>query len=196
MEKILDIALENQKRAYEVIDELRIVDIWRSIGADAHLVGSLKTGLLMKHKDIDFHIYSPQVSVSESFAAISRIAENSHITRIEYGNLLQTEEQCIEWHLFYCGENVDDLWQIDMIHIVMGSLYDGYFEKVAERISKVLTPETRGMILKLKYETPDDTKIMGIEYCRAVLEGGVSSYGELTEWRKCNPVSGIESWMP
>lgn len=64
MEKILDIALENQKRAYEVIDELRIVDIWRSIGADAHLVGSLKTGLLMKHKDIDFHIYSPQVSVS------------------------------------------------------------------------------------------------------------------------------------
>lgn len=41
MEKILDIALENQKRAYEVIDELRIVDIWRSIGADAHLVGSL-----------------------------------------------------------------------------------------------------------------------------------------------------------
>lgn len=196
MEKILDIALENQKRAYEVIDELRIVDIWRSIGADAHLVGSLKTGLLMKHKDIDFHIYSPQVSVSESFAAISRIAENSHITRIEYGNLLQTEEQCIEWHLFYCGENVDDLWQIDMIHIVKGSLYDGYFEKVAERISKVLTPETRGMILKLKYETPDDTKIMGTEYCRAVLVGGVSSYGELTEWRKCNPVSGIESWMP
>lgn len=110
MEKqILETAKANQKRAHEIIDELRIIDIWQSVGAEAHLVGSLKTGLLMKHKDIDFHIYSPQVSVSESFAAISKIAENRHITRIEYGNLLQTDEECIEWHLCYCGEKEDDV---------------------------------------------------------------------------------------
>lgn len=83
-----------------------------------------------------------------------------------------------------------------VIHIVKGSLYDGYFERVAERISEIMTPDTKGTILKLKYETPDDTKIMGIEYCRAVMEGGVRSYRELEEWRKHNPVTGIDSWMP
>lgn len=36
-----------------------------------------------------------------------------------------------------------------------GSRYDGYFERVAERISAVLTDEMRLAILKLKYETPD-----------------------------------------
>ena len=196
MEKILDIALENQKRAYEVIDELRIVDIWRSIGADAHLVGSLKTGLLMKHKDIDFHIYSPQVSVSESFAAISRIAENSHITRIEYGNLLQTEEQCIEWHLFYCGENVDDLWQIDMIHIMKGSRYDGYFERMAERIKAALTDETRLAILRLKHDTPESEHIPGVEYYMAVLRDGVRTMPEFKQWRKEHSCEGIIEWQP
>ena len=48
----------------------------------------------------------------------------------------------------------NELWQIDMIHIVKGSRYDGYFEKMAERITAVLTDETRQAILKLKYETP------------------------------------------
>ena len=50
-----------------------------------------------------------------------------------------------------------------MIHIVKGSRYDGYFEKMAERITAVLTDETRQAILKLKYETPDTVKIMGVE---------------------------------
>ena len=58
----------------------------------------------------------------------------------------------------------NELWQIDMIHIVKGSRYDGYFEKMAERITAVLTDETRQAILKLKYETPDTVKIMGVEY--------------------------------
>ena len=43
-----------------------------------------------------------------------------------------------------------ELWQMDMIHIQEGSRYDGYFERVAERISAVLTDEMRLAILKLK----------------------------------------------
>ena len=48
-----------------------------------------------------------------------------------------------------------------MIHIRKGSRYDGYFEKVAERISSVLTDETKRTILQLKNETPESEKIMG-----------------------------------
>lgn len=196
MEEFREIALYNQRLAREIIEELRIADIWNSSGAEVNLVGSLKTGLLAKHKDIDFHIYSSPVSVETSFAAVSKFAENRHIVKIDFVNLLDTDEKCLEWHLYYRDDDSGGLWQIDMIHIEKGSRYDGFFERVAERISATLTPETREAVLRLKYETPDDTQIAGIEYCRAVIEGGVRSYGELLEWLKRNSVQGIEEWMP
>ena len=43
-----------------------------------------------------------------------------------------------------------ELWQMDMIHIQEGSRYDGYFERVAERISAVLTDEMRLAIPEIK----------------------------------------------
>ena len=83
-----------------------------------------------------------------------------------------------------------------MIHMAEDSPWAGYFERVADRISAVLTPETRETILRLKYETPDTEKIPGIAYYRAVLEGGVRSYAAFEAWRKEHPVEGIVSWIP
>lgn len=83
-----------------------------------------------------------------------------------------------------------------MIHIIKGTTYDGYFERVAQRISEVLTDETRQAILCLKYETPETEKIMGILYYRAVLEGGVRTYEEFTQWMENNPTDGVIEWMP
>lgn len=113
---------------------------------------------------------------------MARLAENPLIKRIEYGNSLDTEEQCVEWHAWFQDPD-NELWQIDMIHIVKGSRYDGYFEKMAERITAVLTDETRQAILKLKYETPDTAKIMGVEYYQAVIQDGVRTYAELEDWK-------------
>lgn len=88
------------------------------------------------------------------------------------------------------------IWQIDMIHIVKGSRYDGYFERMAERITAVLTNETRQAILKLKYETPDTAKIMGVEYYQAVIQDGVRTYAELEDWKKQHPATGVIEWIP
>lgn len=192
---ILDIAERNQQKAWEIVEKTNIIPIWESIGARINLVGSLRTGLLMKHRDIDFHIYTSTVTLADSFRAMEKLAENESVKRIEYVNLLHTVETCIEWHAWY--QNTEgELWQIDMIHIQEGSRYDGYFEKVAERISSVLTEETKEGILRLKYETPDSEKIMGIEYYQAVIRDGVQSYPEFVEWRKQHPVTGVVEWMP
>ena len=56
MEHLLELAKRNQERAWEVIRQTDIINIWKSVGAEINLVGSLNMGLLMKHKDIDFHI--------------------------------------------------------------------------------------------------------------------------------------------
>ena len=70
MEELLQLAASNQETAWKVIRENGIVPAWESIGGEVHLVGSLKTGLLLKHRDIDFHIYSNPLRFSDSFRAI------------------------------------------------------------------------------------------------------------------------------
>lgn len=192
---IFELAKRNQQKAWEIIEDTRIVRIWEGIGAKVNLVGSLRTGLLMKHRDIDFHIYTSPLDLSASFRVMAELAENMSIKKIEYTNLLHTAEACIEWHAWY-QDMEGELWQMDMIHIQEGSRYDGYFERVAERISAVLTDEMRLAILKLKYETPDTEKIMGVEYYQAVIQDGVRSYPEFEEWRRLHPVVDVVEWMP
>ena len=192
---ILELAKRNQQKAWEIIEDTRIVRIWEGIGAKVNLVGSLRTGLLVKHRDIDFHIYTSPLDLSVSFRAMAELAENTSVKKIEYTNLLHTAEACIEWHAWY-QDMEGELWQMDMIHIQEGSRYDGYFERVAERISAVLTDEMRLAILKLKYETPDTEKIMGVEYYQAVIQDGVRSYPEFEEWRRLHPAVGVVEWVP
>lgn len=191
----VEVARQNTQKAWEIIENTRLVEIWESVGAEPRLVGSLKMGLLMKHRDIDFHIYSKPLRLSNSFAAIAKLAEHPAIRKIEYTNLIDTEEKCVEWHAWYQDED-EVMWQIDMIHILKGSFYDGYFEKMAERILAVMTPEQKLRILALKNETPETEKIMGVEYYRAVLQGGVKSYTEFQAWREQHPVTGVLHCMP
>ena len=81
-------------------------------------------------------------------------------------------------------------------HPVKGSRYDGYFERVAERIEAVITPRQRETVLRLKYETPDDEKIMGIEYYLAVIRDGIADYPAFVQWRKQQPADRIIEWIP
>ena len=195
MDELLKIAAANQQRAREVIRDTDLEAIWQQVGAEPNLVGPLRTGLLMTHRDIDFHIYSSPLRLADSFAAMARLAENSRIRSITFNNLLDAPDQCLEWHAWYADAD-DRLWQIDMIHMPKGSAYDGYFERVADRIAAVLTDRTRETILRLKYATPEAEKIMGIEYYQAVLRDGVGTYAEFEAWRAANPVTGILEWMP
>ncbi len=191
---IITIAEDAQNRAHDVIRICGIKEAWEKIGAKVNLVGSLATGLLMKHRDIDFHIYTDTLDTAEAFKAISQICANKNVTRLEFRNLAATDEACLEWHVWYTFEGKE--WQIDMIQILKGSQFDGYFERVAEHINAVLTSETRRAILKLKYLTPADEHIMGIDYYQAVIADGVRTYAQFSDWRKEHSTNGINLWCP
>ncbi len=191
---ITRIADAAQLRAREVIRRSGVREAWESIGAKVNLVGSLATGLMMKHRDIDFHIYTDSLDATKSREAVSRICADPHVSHLEYRDLAATAEACLEWHIRYDLDGED--WQIDMIQILKGSRFDGYFEHVAERINAILTPETRRTILELKYLTPEYEHIAGIEYYRAVLADGVRTYSEFSAWRKAHPMTGIDQWCP
>jgi hypothetical protein len=195
MKDILTKAKHIQKEAWSVIEETGVIKHWTSIGATVNLVGSLKTGLLIKNRDIDFHIYTNPFELAESFFAISKLAENKRIRTIRYSNLLDAEDRCIEWHAWY-DDRDGNSWQIDMIHILNESPYAGYFERVAERLSQVLTPETREAILRIKNAVPADRKVMAIQVYQAVIEDGIRDIDSFWRWKDQHPDGGIIAWIP
>lgn len=58
---IIKLSQQNQKLAWEILDESNVIPIWESIGAKINIVGSLKTGLMMRSLDIDIHIYTKEI---------------------------------------------------------------------------------------------------------------------------------------
>lgn len=151
--------------------------------------------LLVKHLDIDLHVYSSGITEESSFAIVARMAKDPRIKEIKCINGLHTEERCIAWHLLF--EDTDKrLWQIDIIHIESGTLYDGYFEKMVDRINECLSDEQRDTIMRLKYETPDGEEIHGVEYYQAVMESNVTTLNELRAWVAENRKPGGSYWMP
>lgn len=195
MKEIIRLAQEYQDRAWEVVRDTRIIEIWQSVGAEVNLVGSLRTGLLIRNRDVDFHIYTRPFKLADSFAAIARLAENPRIKKIAYANLLEAEDRCVEWHASY-EDRQGDFWQIDMIHILPESRYAGWFEKVADRIKAVLEERTREAILSIKNAVPEGTKVPGIKIYMAVLRDGVRSYERFVDWDRQHPAEGIVDWSP
>ena len=181
--------LENADRIGEVLTTLR-----NALDAD-------ETGVLTLLKNSENDLTRSR----EHFPAAGEYAARLHSVLEELKDIdnavaadserLDAPDQSLEWHAWYADAD-DQLWQIDMIHMPKGSAYDGYFERVADRIAAVLTDRTRETILRLKYETPEAEKIMGLEYYQAVLRDGVGTYAEFEAWRAAHPVTGILEWMP
>ena len=69
-------AREQQMRAWEIIRETRLMEIWQSIGAEVNLIGSLATGLLAKHRDIDFHVYTDTLEPEPGFRVLAALCAN------------------------------------------------------------------------------------------------------------------------
>ena len=192
---ILEIAKQNQQAAWKILEHTGAIPAWEGIGATVHLVGSLKSGLLAKNKDIDFHIYTDRLDITESFSVMQELAERLSLKEIQYKNLIHTEEECMEWHVIYEDEDMNT-WKFDMIHILKGSKYDGVVEKVTAAIADCLTPEINKTILQIKFDVPDGILIPGIEIYHAVFAGGVRSYKELELYRKTNPLTNSLDWLP
>ena len=186
-------AQKNEPHAHAVIRKSGIIPAWKNIGAEINLVGSLKIGTLGKHPDIDFHTYTPELDIRQSFAVMAQIAQNPQARRIEFVNLADTEECCFEWHIWF-DDNNGTLWQIDIIQIKRGTKYDGYFEKQAEEIKAAMSEEMRQTIIRRKFETPDNFKIAGIEYYKAVIQDGITNFDDFMKWRKSHNFEGIIKW--
>ena len=195
MDSILNQAEKIQKQAWNIIDKTNVIHIWENIGAQINVIGSLKTGLMINHRDIDFHIYSTPFNLVDSFSAVAKLAENPGIRHICYANLLDEEDQCLEWHATYLDE-LNQEWTLDMIHLHENSPFVGYFEKVSDGILCKLTPSNKQTILSIKYETAKIGKFPAIKIYQAVLQQNITTTNDFLGWFSTQKENEIEQWMP
>lgn len=193
--ELLILSRQIRQSASRVLEKLGIVNCCHTLGIDVNIIGSLKSDLMLNHRDIDLHVYSEEPIIEKSFSLIKQIAANNVIKDIQYKNLLDTKEACIEWHLLFDNEN-GEIWKIDIIHIRKGSYYDGYFENVTERIIQRLTPETKNIILEIKYKLGAGSSVPGIQIYQAVLDCGIKNYTDFIKWQKDNSSEKILEWIP
>jgi hypothetical protein len=196
MENLEHISKKNLEKASAIINELQLEEIWINQGSRCHLVGSVKTGLLMTHLDIDFHTYSDDFSIEKSFQAIAQISQNPKIKEVLYRNLLEAEDRCLEWHLSY-EETPERIWTIDLIHIKNDSPYAGVIERVTGKINSVMNERLRHTILKIKYESEQQKeKYLGIDIYQAVIDDGIETFEDFKRWKQNKKDVGISLWEP
>lgn len=193
-QEINELAATNQKKAHKILKESGIAEIWKEAGCRVNLIGSLRMGLLALHKDIDLHVYSKNISEESSFAITACVAKLRGVTEIKCINGLHTDEHCMAWHIFYRYEG--EIWQFDIIHIEESSRYDGFFEKMADRIIEVMTQAQKETILRLKFETPAGKDYHGVEYYEAVISDGIDNLNDFEEWVINHRKKSSYYWIP
>ena len=78
---------QNQQSAWKVLEDTRIIEAWERIGATVHLVGSLRTGLLAKSRDIDIHIYTDRLDVGRAYLVIRELRNGCLCRKYNIGTL-------------------------------------------------------------------------------------------------------------
>lgn len=194
-EEINYLAAANQAKAYRIIAESGIPKIWEAAGCRVNIIGSLKMGLLVTHKDIDLHVYSGHITEESSFAIAAKMSALPGVIDMLCINGLHTDEHCMAWHVKYRSSD-GEIWKFDIIHIEEGTTYDGFFENMAHRICEVITVEQRNTILRLKHETPTNLEIHGVEYYEAVIADHVKSIDNLKDWVEEHRKKTPYYWIP
>ena len=189
------LAAAKQREALKVYAESGIPEIWETAGCMVNIIGSLKMGLLITHNDIDLHVYSKNITEESTFRIASGMSALPGVVDMTCINGLHTDEHCMAWHVKYRADD-GEIWKFDIIHIEEGSQYDGFFENMAKRISETLTERQRETILRLKFETPQNEEIHGVEYYEGVIADNVNTIDELRKWVVAHRKKPPYYWIP
>jgi hypothetical protein len=93
--ELFELSQQMRQSALKVLTDLNMAKHCKEVDGLLNIVGSLKTDLMLNHRDIDLHFYTSEPMVEKSFTFMKGLAENNAIKDIQYKNLLDTKEECI-----------------------------------------------------------------------------------------------------
>lgn len=189
----LEKAMQLQKQASKVIEDLRIIRLWGLVGKTV-LVGSASFGL-MATPNLDFEVYVEEPDIRIGFDTVREFASISGVKQIQFLNCMGTSDPGLYWRIDYQDQQ-GIMWDIDNWLVPFSHPHAGMAENFAKAMQQVLTDETRQIILEIKSQSLPQNKIRGIDVYKAVLSGGVRDREQFVKWIASNPSVEMETWQP
>lgn len=186
-------AVELQKQAHKVMEDLQIRRRWELVG-NAILVGSANFGL-MTTPNLDFEIYVEEPDIRIGFDTVREIAALSGVRKIQFLNFMGTSDPGLYWRIDYQDKH-GVMWDIDNWLVPFSHPHAGMAENFAIAMKEALTDETRQIILSIKSKLPPENKFRGIDVYKAVLSGGVRDKEQFVKWIAKYPPVEMETWKP
>jgi hypothetical protein len=186
-------AVELQKQAQQVMEDLRIRYRWELVGKPI-LVGSANFGL-MTTPNLDFEIYVEEPDIRMGFDTVREIAALPGVRQIQFLNFMGTSDPGLYWRIDYQDQQ-GVLWDIDNWLVPFSHPYAGMAENFATAMKEALTDEARQIILAIKSQLPPENKFRGIDVYKAVFCGGVRDTKQFMEWIAKYPPVEMETWKP
>jgi hypothetical protein len=194
MSDVLEESRQRAGQAHEILARLQLFNRWRAFGTPV-LVGAVAYGLTMAH-DIDIEIYCDRPRVEDGFVVLRECAVIENVWKARFGNYLLEKDEGLYWRLDYrTGDGVD--WKIDM-WLLRRDHPGPCAAQLVEPLRAALTPETRRTILELKslIQTGSIPRCPSIDVYRAVIDGGIRSSTELSDWLESHPRDYLTYWKP
>ena len=186
-------AADLQRQALQVIEDLKIRYRWELVGKTI-LVGSANFGL-MTTPNLDFEIYVEEPDIRIGFNTVAEFAAVSGVKQIQFCNFLGTSDPGLYWRIDY-QDKYGVMWDIDNWLVPFSHPHAGMADNFAAAMKKVLTDETRQIILEIKSQIPPEKKLRGIDIYKAVISGGVRDKEQLMKWIAKYPPVEMETWQP
>jgi len=186
-------AVELQKQANKVIEDLQIRGRWELVG-NTILVGSANFGL-MTTPNLDFEIYVKEPDVRIGFDTVRELAVIPGVKQIHFLNFMGSSDPGLYWRIDYQDQQ-GIMWDIDNWLVPFSHPHAGMAERFAKAMKQALTDETRQIILEIKSQMALENKCRGIDVYKAVLSGGVRDREQFIKWIAEYPPIEMETWQP
>ncbi|WP_159080356.1 hypothetical protein [Nocardia suismassiliense] len=191
---VLEQSRERVRQAHEILGRLRLFERWQEFGSPV-LVGAVACELALA-PDIDVEIYCDTPRIEDGFTVLRDCAMLDEVRKARFGNHLDDADEGLYWRLDYRAADGTD-WKIDMWALARD--HPGpCAAQLVRPLRDALTPETRRTILELKslMQRGAIPRCPSIDIYRAVIDGGLRSGSDLSEWVAAHPRNDLTFWQP
>jgi predicted nucleotidyltransferase len=202
---LLTHAETQQRRAYELIEVLNLLDVLRPIGNPV-IIGSLRTGLMVD-PDIDIVVQvDGRPDIAHCFAAMSSLATNQDIVQVVFfENKLSRPFNGLFFDIACQFQGTS--WQLNISVFGSDCPHRHAIEETSDALLMALTPRIKEIILCIKAERHDlfgpyigaksGQMAATIDLYRAVFDGDVKTYDQAVAWIAEHPSEeGFQVYRP
>lgn len=188
----LDRANRKKVRALKILDELQLMQRWRTIG-NCFVVGATAYDLIVS-PDIDMETFSDELNPEKVMMALAPLVDNQNVVELKYKNYMDSDYQGHYFKIIYLANQEE--WNIDM-WLFSNGCQGALSKDLVPFMKKALTATSRKAILDIK-EALLETNLSysSIFIYQAVIECGIRHVNEFLEWTKNHDTNLLIQWKP